>query len=320
MRSIIPILILLFVCSSYGQATAKADLSRLNAELAAAYKSKDLDAALGIAVQVAELSSSVYGKEHFQTGVAIENVGIIYQEKKKYREALDRLENAKRIFETDIAANKAKILNLISRMSIVCFQKEDKKCESIYLSKALEFARSNFGPESKETLLPTMDIATRNSIAGDFDSARVSFLSAFRIASLNFGPTSKEVDKVGDAVKCAYGRDTTPDSAKYDSFTKEQFQILGIKRNDISTLNKDALFLYEPAYPKYVWLIGRGKVIVKVMIGEDGLVEEARSICGVSKDLAEIAEKAAMKCKFRPTIVDGKPVKTSGAIEYNFGS
>jgi protein TonB len=60
-----------------------------------------------------------------------------------------------------------------------------------------------------------------------------------------------------------------------------------------------------------------GNVRVKVLIDERGQVISAKALDG-PKGLREASEQAAMKARFAPTLLEGKPVKVSGVITYNF--
>lgn len=60
-----------------------------------------------------------------------------------------------------------------------------------------------------------------------------------------------------------------------------------------------------------------GKVIIQVLIDEDGNVVSAKVISGDSL-LANAAVKAARRAKFVPTMLASMPVKVSGNITYNF--
>ncbi|HWN08298.1 MAG TPA: M56 family metallopeptidase [Pyrinomonadaceae bacterium] len=61
----------------------------------------------------------------------------------------------------------------------------------------------------------------------------------------------------------------------------------------------------------------QGKVSVAIVIGEDGNVVSAKPTSGPDA-LHDAAREAAFKARFQPSKVDGKPVKVSGALSYNF--
>lgn len=52
-----------------------------------------------------------------------------------------------------------------------------------------------------------------------------------------------------------------------------------------------------------------GAVVMRVLVGEDGLVKQARVVSGLPFGLDEEAIKAACKLKFKPAMRDGQPIK-----------
>ncbi len=60
-----------------------------------------------------------------------------------------------------------------------------------------------------------------------------------------------------------------------------------------------------------------GLVTVSIVIGEEGTVISAKPTSGPEL-LQGAARDAALKARFHPTVVNGKPAKVSGAMTYNF--
>ena len=60
-----------------------------------------------------------------------------------------------------------------------------------------------------------------------------------------------------------------------------------------------------------------GQVTVSIVIGEEGTVISARPTSGPEL-LQGAAKDAALKARFHPTMVNGKPAKVAGAMTYNF--
>jgi TonB family protein len=60
-----------------------------------------------------------------------------------------------------------------------------------------------------------------------------------------------------------------------------------------------------------------GAVTVQLVINEEGKVTSAKAVSGPS-ELHEAAEAAALKARFEPTRLSGKPVTVNGVITYNF--
>lgn len=83
-------------------------------------------------------------------------------------------------------------------------------------------------------------------------------------------------------------------------------------------LNSKALKLTLPNYPPAARAVkAHGAVQVRVMIDEQGDVVSASAISGHPL-LQAAAVEAARNAKFAPTLFDGKPVRVTGVIVYNF--
>jgi TonB family protein len=85
-----------------------------------------------------------------------------------------------------------------------------------------------------------------------------------------------------------------------------------------SVTGGEALVKVQPVYPAIAKQVNAsGEVRVEVIIGEDGRVIEAKAIYG-HPVLRSAAEDTARKWVFKPTLVDGKPVKQPGVLVFLF--
>ena len=83
-------------------------------------------------------------------------------------------------------------------------------------------------------------------------------------------------------------------------------------------LNNAALNLPKPAFPPAARAVkAQGAVNVQVLIDEDGNVVQAEAVSGHPL-LRAAAVNAALGAKFKPTLLEGNPVKVNGIIVYNF--
>ena len=83
-------------------------------------------------------------------------------------------------------------------------------------------------------------------------------------------------------------------------------------------LNGRAVKLAKPHYPRAAREARvSGTVEVRVLIDETGQVVSAKAISG-HPELWGASEEAARKSEFTPTRLDGRPVKVTGSILYNF--
>jgi TonB family protein len=87
-----------------------------------------------------------------------------------------------------------------------------------------------------------------------------------------------------------------------------------------AVISGKALKKVLPKYPKKAKKAGiGGEVGVKIVVDEKGKVIKADAVSGDAL-LHEAAERAALKWRFEPTLLYGKPVKVSGFIKFNFVS
>jgi TonB family protein len=83
-------------------------------------------------------------------------------------------------------------------------------------------------------------------------------------------------------------------------------------------LNGKATSLVKPAYPPAARAVrANGTVNVQVVVDEKGTVVSANAVSGHPL-LRASAVAAARQSKFSPTLLNGKPVKLTGVIVYNY--
>jgi TonB family protein len=83
-------------------------------------------------------------------------------------------------------------------------------------------------------------------------------------------------------------------------------------------LNRKMIEKPKPSYPEKARRAGiTGTVRVRLVIDEEGRVIRAEALEG-PQELREAAVKAAMKARFTPTTMAGKPLKITGEISYDF--
>lgn len=91
-----------------------------------------------------------------------------------------------------------------------------------------------------------------------------------------------------------------------------------VVRMTSSMLAGKAIKRVQPPYPAIARQVQvSGMVQVQVMISEDGRVEDADVLSGHPL-LREAARQAARQWVFSPTVLNGKPVRVTGVITFNF--
>ena len=90
-----------------------------------------------------------------------------------------------------------------------------------------------------------------------------------------------------------------------------------VRRSSV-VLQGAAIRRVEPPYPRLALQAGvRGSVVVEVTIDEQGNCLAARALSGHPL-LRDVSVKAAVGWKWKPTILNGVPVKVIGTISFNF--
>lgn len=99
------------------------------------------------------------------------------------------------------------------------------------------------------------------------------------------------------------------------SESKKSYPIISCGR-----CGSEPISLEKPEYPKAAkYVMAKGTVNVEILIDENGNIESAKAVSGHPLLRAE-SEKAALKTRFKPKKMSGKPVKVRGIIVYNFVS
>lgn len=320
MKILVFLVILATVFSARAQTidAERETLIKLNETVVSLYRGQKFDEALKAARQAVDLSVKIYGGDRIQTAIAYTNLGAIYREKRKFDESIENLQKAADIYR--------KIPNLKSAQTITAFETlaysqfldgRKPEAEASYL-KAVEIAESSFGEQSRESFSPLLSSANFYARDGKFEKADDFYLKAYAAAIKNFGKKGKETEQIGDSRVCLFGGQKIGDD-KEKAFSAARDKLFGVDAAEKSgIINGKALSLPRPPYPAEARekRLG-GAASVKVTIDEQGNVVEVKSICR-SDVLGKAAEEAARGAKFSPTIKDGKPVKVTGIIVYNF--
>jgi protein TonB len=83
-------------------------------------------------------------------------------------------------------------------------------------------------------------------------------------------------------------------------------------------LNGEAISLPKPLYPQTAVILNlQGTVKVQITIDENGRVVSSKAAEGHPL-FRQVAEQAARIAKFKPTLLNGEPVKVTGVIVYHF--
>lgn len=318
MKKLLLTIVLLAACPVFAQTDEKETLRQLNQSVVSLHKNQKYDEAAKVAQQAIDLSIKINGLERRETAVAYTNLGIIYRDKRKFKESIENLQKAADIYQKISGSKGTEAINAYQTLAYSQVLGGKKiEAEASYF-KSLEISESVFGKESKESFMPTLNLAAFFARDKNLDKADEFYLKSYAAAIKNFGKESKELEQIVDSRICLFGGQKLS-AEKEKAFVEAKNKLFGKESGDKSSvINGKAVSLPQPAYPAEAREQRlSGTASVKVKIDEQGNVIEAKSICRTDS-LGRAAEEAARKAKFSPTSLDGKLVRVTGFITYNF--
>jgi tetratricopeptide (TPR) repeat protein len=190
----------------------------------------------------------------------------------------------------------------------------------IAYQEVLELKTRALDPDDA-ALAPTLiDIALCYRAKGDYTRAEEAYKRAVDVKGRALGHTHPDVGKTLKRYACLMRLAGRKDLAD-DLDTRATSILSGLHKGGPVTgtvVKGTRVSTPQPKYPKYARKQGLGgSVLVSVVIAEDGKIIDACATGG-PPSLALASEGAALHALFTPTLLDGVPVKVSGAISYNF--
>lgn len=316
MKKLIFIIILSTVCFAQAQTDDKETLKQINQNLVSSYKNQKLDGALKFARQAVDLSVKIYGADNSETATAYTNLGVIFRERKKYKESIESLQAAADIYGKVSGVKSGKLIEIYQTLALSQLLAGMNEEAAANFLKAVELAETNFGKESKETFSPTLNLANFYARDGKFEKADELYLKSYASAIKNFGKKGSELQQIEDARTCLADGNFSPEKEKV--FTEFKDRLFGEIAERGASLTGKAKSLPIPRYPveaREKRLSGTAPV--RVQIDEQGNVTDAKSICR-DDSLGKAAVESAKGAKFSPIQIDGKPSKASGILIYKF--
>jgi tetratricopeptide (TPR) repeat protein len=313
MKKFLILIVLLACVGVYAQTENTAALKELNENLVENYKAKNYDEALKIAVRLIEINKAIYSLNSDEAAIAYINAGSIQRERKRFDLAVVNFKTAIDIYENTQKTSSENLIELYQKYALALFSDEKKdEAFSVY-RKTIELAELKLGKDAKIGIKPVTELAILLALEKKFDDSDAMFVRLIQLASINFGKESVEIEEIyktrANYIKSTLDKESVERDRKFgESISK----LLGIE----TILNSRALKLYKPSYPPAAKLLNIwGEVKVEVEVNEKGDVIFAKAVSGHTA-FHQVCEKAALKSKFQPTLVNGQPISTKGIIVY----
>ncbi len=290
---------------------------RLSAAVVKLYDEGKYDEALPLAKRALEIREKAVGVEHPSLAALLGNLIELYLVKRKYGEAEKLLQRLLAINEKQFGPEHARMAAVLGKMAFVRFMKSDfDEAESLH-QRALAIMEKQFGPDDPEIGAALFELAEFYRLRGKYEKAEPLFQRAIRVRGKKYGREDRQVQLSMERYACVFYERKESDKVKE---LWKQFDFLDTdKKKPEMVLNGKAISLPRPEYPSLAKENRvSGTVVVKITIDEAGLVKSAADMCGAHPFLRSAAEQAALRARFTPTLLGGKPVKVEGVIVYNF--
>ena len=320
-----------FSLSAQTSAEETAKLKQVNQETIAAYKSGKIGDALKSAQAALALTLKIFGAEHIETATSYSNLGAIYRADKKYREAAENFQKALAIYQKNPKQNAGEIAQTSESLGILLALDGKKKQGEELLLQSITSAENAFGKQSIEILPYLKSLAEFYIYVKNPDEAQKIFVRRFLTTAKHSQPGSRELDQIEDEFNCFIllnyppGEYNQKQKQFYESTINAENKALQNAKSELpgktinsGVVNGKAKNLAKPEYTASARArSARGIIPIKVVIDEEGKVISAKAMCG-DPELRAAGEQAAKKSKFIPTTIDGKLVKITGIVIYNF--
>ena len=330
------------------------EADKFSAESVKYFQQKRYQEALSPAQKSLMIYEQKLGAENIETARSHRNLGFIFYFLDQKKEARKSFERSLEIYQKQPQLDSTEGLNLAGMLEILAvinYENKDFAATRKTLEKILAVYEKYTPDDSLKMAKTLTGIGNMNISEKNYTSAAEAYEKSLSLRLKKLKENEFETIDVFNRCLCSFkkaGKESEIervhlkyfpefDLTGFGTLQKKEKDITGQTKNsndnqitltgiplnilkDAGVVNGSAISLIKPAYPAEARRAGaEGTVKVSVTINEAGDVIFA---CGafnkVHWALIESAEIAAYNSKFQPTLVNGKPIKVSGLITYNF--
>ncbi|HSS21118.1 MAG TPA: tetratricopeptide repeat protein [Pyrinomonadaceae bacterium] len=297
-------------------AAALEEAARLNHSAVELFKESKFAEALPLAKRSLEVREKILGPDHELVQVSRLNLSEIYTVTKKYGEALKLVEQLVKTHEQKIGPEDPGLALYLGKLGFLAYVQGDFNKSELAYKRALAIQEKAFGREGAEYANAAFALAEFYLFRGKLYKAEPLYEQAARLRRKLLGREHPDYLKTKDRYFCVAYLAGQPERVK--GFTEKLGDALDPNK-PIDLLNGRALLLPRPEYTEAARRQGaRGTVIIRVTVDELGQVIAAADMCSGDPVLIKPSIESALKAKFTPTKLSGKPVKVTGVVTYNY--
>jgi TonB family protein len=295
--------------SQIGEAT------RLAAEVVELYKQGKFKEALPLAKRCLQIREKLFTPADDPLRTALYNLAEVYMVLQKYDDAEPLYERLVKSYEK-FAPGDIRLAQVLQSLGTAKFLTGQHYNTEKFFQRALEITERAYGSNSQKVAGSASYLAEYYQAIGDLKKALPLYQHMFEIAEKHSpNGDSEDFRQARDRYSCILNKMGQGDVARAlekPPPTRPVEYLAG------GVVNGKAIKLPKPFYPVEARASRvAGTVVVQVVIDESGRVIRVCAVHGPPL-LMRASEVAAYNAVFSPTRLDGKPVKVTGVITYNF--
>jgi TonB family protein len=296
------------------------EAGKLNAQAVALYKEGKYVEGVKLQKQALALWEKEGGKESKLIVTGSTNLGEMYMALKRYDDAARAYQLALKIEEKALGPEHPDLVVLMIKLGWMHYGNAHAG-EAEALFKRAMAIREKQGADDVGVAEPLLSLAAFYQKIKRPAAAVPIYQRVIAVQEKHFGHEGKPLVETLEQCACALEEDKKMTEANemmrraalIEGKTSQGFIVSGE-----GVLTGGAIHKEQPSYPpeaKYKRL--SGAIRVKIEIDETGSVTDAIIICGGGM-LADVSRDAAFKWRFKPTLLNGQPVKVRGILTFNF--
>lgn len=295
------------------------EAAKLTVSVVRLFQDGKYDDALKLAKRALEIREKLLPRSDPRVALSLGYVGDLYFLKADYKDAREAFQRLLQINEERFGPEDPIVANTLDRIGDTYFQeRKTDEAEAAY-QRALAVREKSYGASSPQVGRSMYQLGEVYRAKRDFERGAASYRRALMIFGPLTGVDTREFERTSDRFMCLAWEHKKSETLREIERLRQQFLSPDKFFDPYDILNGRAVSLPKPAWPPI--RVERGfsaTVSIKVDIDETGKVVGVADMCDAPLILSTIAAAAARKARFTPTIVQGRPIKVKGIIQYHF--
>lgn len=306
--------------SEVAQNSQLAEAKSLSVQAVKLYQTSNYPEALSFAKQALELREKAVGLNHVLVADSLNNLAAIYRALQKEADAANAYRRIVKIYENLYGEKDQRIYQPLMNYGVSSFLSGDTLQAESCFKRALSTLEEKFGPVHTDVIEARTTLGTFFDRQGSVQKSLTYFQQALEAQEQLSGKDHPKTGALLEQYACEMELAKKPDTAKLWTRARDLLHSNEVDSITVTSqvLQSAAIKNAQPYYPDIAKAQRvQGTVIIKMHVDEAGKVIKAEAICG-HRYLASPSLGAAQQWLFKPTEVNGKPVKVRGHLVFHF--